>query len=97
MKSMHELFDGSDPELIATESYETNEKIAKALGMSGEREARLLARIQDLEHLANCDRMAIAEARQDERTAMSYLADVRAIVGGDDFPDMVRRVAELVK
>jgi uncharacterized protein YigA (DUF484 family) len=37
----------------------------------------------------------LAESRANDRTAMGYLAEVRAIVGGDDFPDMVRRVAEL--
>jgi uncharacterized protein YigA (DUF484 family) len=37
----------------------------------------------------------LAEAQANDRTAMGYLAEVRAIVGGDDFPDMVRRVAEL--
>ena len=35
------------------------------------------------------------EARADERTAMSYLAAVRQVVGGEDFPDMVRRVEGL--
>lgn len=37
----------------------------------------------------------LAETRANERCAMSYLAEVRAIVGGDDFPDMVKRVAAL--
>lgn len=32
------------------------------------------------------------EARADERTAMGYLAGVRQVVGGEDFPDMVRRI-----
>ena len=35
------------------------------------------------------------EARSDERTAMGYLAGVRQVVGGEDFPDMVRRVESL--
>ena len=34
------------------------------------------------------------EARADERTAMGYLAGVRQVVGGEDFPDMVRRVRD---
>lgn len=36
------------------------------------------------------------EARADERTAMGYLAGVRQVVGGEDFPDMVRRVREKI-
>ena len=35
------------------------------------------------------------EARSNDKTAMGYLNDVRSIVGGDDFPDMVKRVAAL--
>lgn len=37
----------------------------------------------------------LAESRANECTAMGYLADVRAIVGGDDFPAMVGKVREL--
>lgn len=34
------------------------------------------------------------QARHDERCAMSYLNEVREIVGGADFPEMVRRVRQ---
>ena len=37
------------------------------------------------------------EARADERTAMGYLAGVRQVAGGEDFPDMVRQVERLAK
>lgn len=36
-------------------------------------------------------------ARQDERTAMGYLQEVRDIVGGDDFPAMIQKVRELAQ
>ena len=35
------------------------------------------------------------DARHHERTAMHYLSGVRAIIGGSDFPDMVRRASVL--
>ena len=37
----------------------------------------------------------LAESRANDRTAMGYLSDIRKIVGGDDFPQMVQRIAEL--
>ena len=51
------------------------------------------------EQLWNCQQQVVRvekerdEARANDRCAMSYLADVRAVVGGDDFPGMVRRVS----
>ena len=42
-------------------------------------------------------RIALAESRANDRQAMYYLNQVREIVGGDDFPDMVERCRELVK
>ncbi len=38
---------------------------------------------------------ALAESRSNDRAAMSYLQEVRSLVGGDDFPDMVERVKRL--
>ena len=37
----------------------------------------------------------LAECRANDRQAMYYLNQVREIVGGDDFPDMVERCREL--
>lgn len=37
----------------------------------------------------------LAESRSNDRTAMGYLTEVRAIVGGEDFPAMVRNVDAL--
>lgn len=65
---------------------------ARLLGMSAEREADLLGEIKRLERLAHQNSIAAREARHDERCAMSYLSEVRRIVGGDDYPDMVLRV-----
>lgn len=42
-------------------------------------------------------RAQLAESQANDRTAMGYLAEVRAIVGGDDFPGMVRNVKVLRK
>ena len=42
-------------------------------------------------------RTALAESRANDRQAMYYLNQVREIVGGNDFPDMVERCRELVK
>ncbi len=39
----------------------------------------------------------LTTARQDERCAMQYLQEVRDIVGGTDFPDMIRKIRELVE
>jgi hypothetical protein len=37
----------------------------------------------------------LAEAQANDRTAMGYLHDVRQLVGGSDFPEMVRNVARM--
>lgn len=42
-------------------------------------------------------RSALAESRSNDLTAMGYLSQVRGIVGGDDFPDMVRKCEVLRK
>ena len=39
----------------------------------------------------------LVESRANDRQAMYYLNQVREIVGGDDFPDMVERCRELLK
>lgn len=39
----------------------------------------------------------LAECRSNDRQAMSYLNQIREIVGGDDFPDMVQRCKQLRK
>lgn len=39
----------------------------------------------------------LVESRANDRQAMYYLNQVREIVGGDDFPDMVERCIGLVK
>lgn len=40
-------------------------------------------------------RTALAESRANDLTAMGYLSQIRQLVGGDDFPDMVRRCEKL--
>ena len=42
-------------------------------------------------------RAQLAESQANDRTAMGYLAEMRAAVGGDDFPAMVRSVQALRK
>lgn len=37
----------------------------------------------------------LAETQANDRTAMGYLHDVRQLVGGSDFPEMVRNVARM--
>lgn len=46
---------------------------------------------------AECEelRTALAESRANDLTAMGYLNQIRQLVGGDDLPDMVERVAKL--
>lgn len=48
---------------------------------------------------AECEelRHALFESRANDRQAMAYLNQVRELVGGDDFPDMVRRCEKLRK
>lgn len=50
-----------------------------------------------MELKAECEelRTALAESRANDLTAMGYLNQIRGLVGGDDFPDMVERVAKL--
>lgn len=48
------------------------------------------------DHIAELE-TALAESRANDQTAMGYLTEIRAIVGGDDFPDMVKRVAVLAQ
>ncbi|EXF45212.1 hypothetical protein BAY1663_02291 [Pseudomonas sp. BAY1663] len=38
----------------------------------------------------------LAETQANDRAAMGYLHDVRQLVGGSDFPEMVRNVARMV-
>lgn len=52
-------------------------------------------RIELLEHQAAERDRLLAESRANDKQAMAYLNEVRAIAGGDDFPDMVERVAKL--
>lgn len=40
-------------------------------------------------------RTALSESRANDLTAMGYLNQIRQLVGGDDFPDMVRRCEKL--
>ena len=56
--------------------------------------ASLQQAFDEMKELAAQRLEALEESRANDRTAMSYLAEVRAIVGGDDFPDMVLRVKE---
>ncbi len=48
---------------------------------------------------AECEelRTALIGARANDQQAMAYLGAVKAIVGGDDFPDMVERCKKLRK
>jgi len=55
-----------------------------------ERQEELRAEVEAL-------RGQLAESQANDRTAMGYLSEVRAIVGGDDFPGMVRNVEALRK
>ena len=52
-------------------------------------------RIELLEHQAAERDRLLAESRANDQQAMAYLSAVRALVGGDDFPDMVRRCEKL--
>ena len=63
----------------------------------GEEPVALIS-LSDYEALqAECEKLrtALAESRANDQQAMRYLNQVREIVGGDDFPDMVRRCERL--
>jgi FtsZ-binding cell division protein ZapB len=68
---------------------------AELQGEAEERAERLVDNNKALQ--AECEelRTALIGARANDRQAMAYLNEVRALVGGDDFPDMVERVAKL--
>lgn len=40
---------------------------------------------------------ALETARKDERIAMQYLQEVRDIIGGNDFPEMIEKIRELAR
>lgn len=52
---------------------------------------------QDATEQINALQAELAEAQANDRTAMCYLSEIRAIVGGKDFPEMVRNVAALAE
>lgn len=54
-----------------------------------EEQAEEIERLRDVIKILEQD---VANAHAEELRAMSYLAEVRAIVGGDDFPSVVERV-----
>ena len=56
---------------------------------------RQQAEIERLRNVIKILEQDVANAHAEELRAMSYLAEVRAIVGGDDFPHMVERVRAL--
>lgn len=62
--------------------------MAECYGTLGRQQAEI-ERLRNVIKLLERD---VATARADERCAMGYLSEVRAIVGGDDFPSMVERV-----
>ncbi len=39
----------------------------------------------------------LKEARANDLQSMRYLSEIRGMVGGDDYPDMIARIAELVR
>ena len=96
LRSMQDMFNGT-PTVPFKEggSYQTAlEKLRIEL-------TELNARIEDRDAALLNKTIELAECQKDrdyykanDRCAMSYLAEVRSIVGGDDFPDMVKRVAE---
>ncbi len=67
----------------------------------------ILGLLDELEQMTNnrdmwreqCSRQSatLSEARDNERQAMAYLHEVREIIGGHDFPAMVRNVQAMGK
>lgn len=60
--------------------------------------ARLNEQAEEIERLRESIKILesqLADSYANELCAMGYLSEVRAIVGGDDFPDMVERVRAL--
>ena len=54
-------------------------------------------RIELLERQAAELEWQLAESRANDKQAMAYLTQIRELVGGEDFPDMVRRCEKLRK
>jgi hypothetical protein len=46
--------------------------------------------------LATCQSQ-LKETRTNDLHSMRYLSEIRGMVGGDDYPDMIARIAELVR
>lgn len=55
----------------------------------------MLSELEAARSDAALTRCQLKESRDDERQAMAYLSQVRKIVGGDDFLDMIERVKKL--
>lgn len=85
---------GSDdlPDYVYESTFELLEMTAPV--MQGDPVA---AEIELLERQSAEHERLLAESRANDQQAMAYLSEVRAIVGGDDFPDMVRRCEKLLK
>src|SRR5690606_25429804 len=54
-------------------------------------------RIEELERQAAERDWQLAESRANDQQAMAYLTQIRELVGGEDFPDMVLRCEKLRK
>ena len=71
------------PVLLAEEAWDADTMVVRLTDYT--------ARLAELESTQR----ALAESQANDRQAMAYLSQIMAIVGGDDFPDMVRRCARL--
>jgi len=67
---------------------DTNARLTNALEETEAQRDQLAERIKQLES-------RLAESEANDRIGYGYLSEVRAIVGGDDFPAMIERVREL--
>lgn len=86
--------DNTDLDLCDVCYWRTRAEAAFNAGMELETTA-LKSRIVELERIAEANSIVAMEARQNERTAMAYLNDVRRIFGDCDYPTMVEQIDEL--
>jgi hypothetical protein len=59
-------------------------------------EALMQERQETLTELATSQAL-LKETRANDLHSMRYLSEVRGLVGGDDYPDMIARISELVR
>lgn len=75
--------------------YGGTDQLRDQLAVLAEEAKELQGRLEAAENERDALSRMLAESQANDRCAMGYLAEVRAVVGGDDFLDMVQKVKRM--